>query len=54
MSVRSREGEGSTFEFSLPVYATVGDKLKANNNSNEGLIEHDETGWIKNHAMYRG
>lgn len=54
MSVRSREGEGSTFEFSLPVYATVADKLKANNNSNEGLIEHDETGWIKNHAMYRG
>ena len=54
ISVRSREGEGSTFEFSLPVYATVADKLKANNNSNEGLIEHDETGWIKNHAMYRG
>lgn len=54
ISVRSTEGEGSTFEFSLPVYATVEDKLKANNNSNEGLIEHDETGWIKNHAMYRG
>ncbi|MDX2776112.1 HAMP domain-containing sensor histidine kinase [Streptomyces caniscabiei] len=54
ISVRSTEGEGSTFEFSLPVYATVEDTLKANNNSNEGLIEHDETGWIKNHAMYRG
>lgn len=54
ISVRSTEGEGSTFEFSLPIYATVADKLKASNNSNEGLIEHDETGWIKNHAMYRG
>lgn len=54
ISVRSTEGEGSTFEFSLPVYATVADKLRASNNSNEGLIEHDETGWIKNHAMYRG
>lgn len=54
ISVRSTEGEGSTFEFSLPIYTTVADKLQANNNSNEGLIEHDETGWIKNHAMYRG
>lgn len=54
MSVRSAEGEGSTFDFSLRIYSTVADKLQANNNSNEGLIEHDESGWIKNHAMYRG
>ena len=54
VSVHSAEGEGSTFDFSLPIYATVADKLQANNNSNEGLIEHDENGWIKNHAMYRG
>jgi signal transduction histidine kinase len=54
ISVRSTEGEGSTFEFILPIYSTVAEKLQSNNNSNEGLIDHDESGWIKNHAMYRG
>lgn len=54
IGVRSVEGEGSTFEFSLPVYSTVAAKLNANKGSNENLIERDETGWIKNHAMYRG
>src|SRR5690606_11445053 len=53
ISVRSTEGQGSIFTFSLPIYATVADKLKANNNSNEGLVAKGE-GWIKNHAMYRG
>jgi len=54
IGVRSAEGEGSTFEFNVPVYSTVAEKLSADNNSNESLIEHDEGGWIKNHAMYRG
>ncbi len=54
IEVRSAVGEGSTFEFTLPVYSTVADKLGANNNSNEGLIDRDDGGWIKNHAMYRG
>lgn len=54
IEVRSQEGRGSTFEFSLPIYSTVADKLTENSGSNEGLIEHNETGWIKNHAMYRG
>lgn len=54
IGVRSTEGEGSTFEFSLPIYSTVAEKLTANNNSNENLIEHQGDGWIKNHAMYRG
>jgi signal transduction histidine kinase len=54
VSVRSVEGQGSTFEFTLPVYSTVAEKLKANDNSNEGFIDHTEGGWIKNHAMYRG
>jgi len=53
MSVRSEEGKGSTFEFTVPIYSTVAEKLKASDNSNEGLIEHGE-GWIKNHAMFRG
>ena len=54
IGVRSVEGEGSTFEFTLPIYSTVAEKLKASQGSNQSLIEHDETGWIKNHAMYRG
>lgn len=54
IGVRSVEGEGSTFEFTLPIYSTVADKLTANKGSNEGFIEHNEGGWIKNHAMYRG
>jgi two-component system phosphate regulon sensor histidine kinase PhoR/two-component system sensor histidine kinase VicK len=54
IEVRSVEGEGSTFEFTLPIYSTVADKLSANQGSNQSLIEHDESGWIKNHAMYRG
>ena len=54
IGVRSVEGEGSTFEFTLPIYSTVADKLSADKGSNESLIEHDEGGWIKNHAMYRG
>jgi signal transduction histidine kinase len=54
IGVRSVENEGSTFTFSLPIYSTVADKLQASNNSNEGLINRTEGGWIKNHAMFRG
>lgn len=50
--VRSAEGQGSTFGFSLPVYSTVADKLLASNNDNQGIIESAH-GWIKNHSMYR-
>lgn len=53
IQVRSEEGKGSTFIVSLPTYQSVADKLKAGDNSNEGLIEKNE-GWIKNHSMYRG
>lgn len=53
ISVNSKDGEGSTFTFSLPIYATVADKLAVNNNSNQGMIDTGE-GWIKNHAMYKG
>lgn len=53
ISVRSEDGKGSTFTISLPIYATVADKLEAGDNSNEGLIS-EGNGWIKNHSMYRG
>ncbi|HEX6258847.1 MAG TPA: PAS domain-containing sensor histidine kinase [Candidatus Saccharimonadales bacterium] len=54
ISVRSTEGHGSTFSFTLPVYKTVAEKLRASNNSNESIIESSNNGWIRNHAMYRG
>lgn len=53
IGVTSVEGEGSTFNFTVPIYATVADKLHANDNTNAGLISHGE-GWIKNHAKYTG
>jgi len=53
ISVRSEEGKGSTFTVSLPTFATVADKLKAGDNSNEKFIAQGD-GWIKNHSMYRG
>jgi len=53
ISVRSEDGKGSTFVVSLPTFQSVAAKLKAGNNSNEGLIDQG-SGWIKNHSMYRG
>jgi signal transduction histidine kinase len=52
ISVRSEDGRGSTFTVSIPIYATVADKIKAGDNSNVGIISEGR-GWIKNHAMYR-
>lgn len=53
IGVRSTEGEGSTFEFSVPIYAKVAAQLAGAAGANSELIAHGE-GWIKNHAMYRG
>jgi len=53
VGVSSVDGQGSTFSFSLPIYSTVAEKLKASDNSSEGLIEHHD-GWIKNHGTFRG
>lgn len=53
ITARSTENEGSTFSFTLPIYDTVAEKLKSNNNSNQSLIEHG-SGWIRNHSLYRG
>ena len=53
IDVRSIENKGSNFTFTIPVYASVADKIKAGHNSNEGLIGHGG-GWIRNHSMFRG
>jgi signal transduction histidine kinase len=49
--VRSSEGSGTTFGFTLPTYDSVADQIKASNNE-EGIIRGSH-GWIKNHALYR-
>lgn len=53
IGVRSEEGKGSTFVVLIPIYSTVADKLKAGDNSNEGMISEGK-GWINNHSMFRG
>lgn len=53
MSVRSVEGRGSTFSFTLAVFSTVQDKLQALGNGNDAFIRHND-GWIKNHGRYKG
>ncbi len=54
IEVKSEEGRGSIFSFTIPIYATVAEKLLASDNTNEGLIRSGSNGWIKNHAKYRG
>jgi two-component system phosphate regulon sensor histidine kinase PhoR/two-component system sensor histidine kinase VicK len=53
ISVRSAEGEGSTFTVAIPTYASLAEKLNSSNNNNQGIISKGN-GWIKNHSMYRG
>jgi signal transduction histidine kinase len=53
ISVHSEDGHGSTFIVTLPTYASVADKLKAGDNSNESVIKQGD-GWIKNHSTYKG
>ncbi len=49
--VHSKEGEGSTFGFTLLPYSELADELK--NEDNEGIVRNAH-GWIKNHSLYRG
>lgn len=53
IEVKSEEGKGSQFSFTVPIYATVADKLSASGNTNQAIIRTGNQGWIKNHAKYR-
>ncbi len=53
ISVTSTENVGSTFSFTVPIYASVAEKLQANDHTNAGLISSTD-GWIKNHSKYTG
>ncbi len=48
--VQSKEGQGSTFGFTLIPYSELGSADKNSNNSNIVRTAH---GWIKNHSLYR-
>lgn len=50
MSVQSKEGEGSTFSFTIQPYADVADEVK---NKADKDITRSAHGWIKNHSLYR-
>jgi len=47
--VRTKEGEGSTFGFTLVPYAQMSDEAKQGNQE----ITRSAHGWIKNHSLYR-
>jgi signal transduction histidine kinase len=48
--VRSKEGEGSTFGFTLLPYAKLAEDMKRTGNQD---ITRSAHGWIKNHSLYR-
>lgn len=48
--VRSKEGQGTTFGFTLIPYSQLADKDKKGDNADITRTAH---GWIKNHSMYR-
>lgn len=50
--VRSKEGEGTTFGFTVQPYAMLADELKSGDNKGTGIVRTAH-GWIKNHSMYR-
>lgn len=52
ITARSEEGHGSVFSFSVPIYASVADKLQAEGGSNESIVKTKK--YIKNHSLYRG
>lgn len=54
MEARSVEGAGSTFSFTLPIYAVIAHKLEKEGGSNKTLISNHSGSWIKNHGQIRG
>ncbi len=52
IGVESRENEGSTFVFTLPVFSTVADKLATTGGDNTDLIRQGGN-WIRNHGTIK-
>ncbi|MGF7228371.1 MAG: ATP-binding protein [Candidatus Saccharibacteria bacterium] len=50
--IRSQEGEGSTFGFTVIPFAQVADSTKTSDNGSADIVRSAH-GWIKNHSMYR-
>lgn len=48
--VKSKEGKGSTFSFTLLPYSQLADEVKDSDNKEIARVAH---GWIKNHSLYR-
>lgn len=49
--VKTKEGEGSTFGFTIPTYESIASQADSTDNK---AIERSAHGWIKNHTLYRG
>lgn len=49
--VKSVEGKGSTFGFTVPTFDSIASNKQTDNNS---AIVRSAHGWIKNHNLYRG